>query len=286
MIDKSRSLADELLAIIDHKGTEAPFVGNYYEFDQAGTYLCRRCGLALFRAHHKFHSGCGWPSYDDNIGGTIITETDADGQRTEELCVRCRAHLGHIFSGEQYTDKNIRHCINSVCLDFVEDESALDSEEAIFAAGCFWGVEYYFKQLPGVLRTEVGYSGGTTDHPTYQQVCHENTGHLEVIRVLYDPDKINYEAICKHFFEIHNPLQRDGQGPDIGEQYLSRIFYYNDSQKSVAQKLIHQLEKKGLEIATQISPVTKFWPAEIDHQDYYKKTGKQPYCHRYEKRFD
>lgn len=284
-MDKTASLTPDLLAVIEDKGTERPFSGQYDNFDLPGTYLCRRCGLALFRSERKFHSGCGWPSFDDNIENAVLRELDADGRRTEVLCARCQAHLGHVFSGEGFTAKNTRHCINSVSMDYVTDQNVLDSEEAIFAAGCFWGVEYYLKKLPGVLKTEVGYSGGSVDFPTYQQICHENTGHFEAIRVIYDPSKIDYETLTKYFFEIHNPEQPDGQGPDRGEQYLSRIFYYNDQQKNIAIKLAQQLSQKGYQIATKLLPVSEFWPAEDYHQDYYQKTGKAPYCHTYTKRF-
>jgi peptide methionine sulfoxide reductase msrA/msrB len=286
MLNKEKSLPPEILHIVQDKGTEHPFTGEYDECDEPGTYLCKRCGLALYRAQDKFHSGCGWPSFDEEIKDAVIREPDADGRRTEILCARCKAHLGHVFHGEQHTAKNTRHCVNSLSLDFVADRTVKDTEEAIFAAGCFWGVEYYFKQLPGVVKTEVGYSGGKKDHPTYEEICAKNTGHLEVIRVIYDPSKINYEKIAKYFFEIHDPTQENGQGPDIGEQYVSAIFYYNDQQKQIAQKLIAELTKKDYKIATQLLPVTTFWRAENYHQDYYNKKGDEPYCHHYVKRFD
>src|SRR5260221_12478251 len=111
--------------------------------------------------------------------------------RTEIVCSRCRAHLGHVFTGENFTDKNTRHCVNSLSLDFVPDLTVKDTEEAIFAAGCFWGVEHYFKKLKGVLKTQVGYSGGHKDHPTYKEICNGDTGHYEVIRVVYDSSKTN-----------------------------------------------------------------------------------------------
>ena len=133
-----------------------------------------------------------------------------------------------------------------------------DTEEAIFAAGCFWGVEYFFQKLPGVVKTEVGYSGGDTSYPTYSDVCHGNTGHFEAIRVLYDPTKLTYEALVKYFFEIHDPTQTTGQGPDLGQQYLSVIFYYDEEQKSVALNLKEYLENIGLKVATQILPVKVF----------------------------
>jgi peptide methionine sulfoxide reductase msrA/msrB len=286
MILKTASLPDIVLAVVEDKGTEKPFSGEYDDFGESGTYLCRQCGLALFRSSTKFHSGCGWPSFDEEIDKAVLRERDADGRRTEIVCARCHAHLGHVFEGEGMTDKNIRHCVNSLSLDFVEDHEVKESEEAMFAAGCFWGVEYYFKKLPGVLKTEVGYSGGKKKNPSYQEVCSGGTGHYEVIRVVYDPSKISYEALTKFFFEIHDPTQTNGQGPDLGEQYLSVVFYYNDEQKKTALNVMRLLEEKGYKLATLCLPVTTFWRAETYHQDYYTKTGKQPYCHRYEKKFD
>lgn len=282
---KTQSLPPHLSQIINDKATEHPFTGEYNDFDEAGTYLCRQCGLGLFRAQSKFHSGCGWPSFDEEIPDAVKRELDADGRRTEILCARCGAHLGHVFQGEGYTSKNTRHCVNSLSMDFVPELHIEDTEEAIFAAGCFWGVEYYFKILPGVLKTEVGYIGGHKNNPTYEEVCTGHTGHFEAIRVIYDPQKISYEELTKYFFEIHDPTQTNGQGPDLGEQYLSVIFFYDDQQKKIARKLITTLEQKGYKIATQLLPVSTFWQAEEHHQEYYQKTGKNPYCHHYEKRF-
>lgn len=283
---KTASLPDLILRVVSEKGTERPFSGEYDDFGDAGTYLCRQCGLALFRSSSKFHSGCGWPSFDEEIAGAVKHLTDSDGRRTEIVCSRCHAHLGHVFTGEKFTAKNTRHCVNSLSLDFVDDKTVIDTEEAIFAAGCFWGVEHLFKQLQGVVKTQVGYSGGKTQSPTYEAICAGNTGHYEVLRVLYDPKKITYEQIVKYFFEIHDFTQENGQGPDIGTQYKSVIFYYNEEQKNIALGVIHLLELQGLVVATQLLPVTVFWPAENYHQDYYAKTGKQPYCHRRIKRFE
>jgi peptide methionine sulfoxide reductase msrA/msrB len=282
---KDASLPDLILAVVNNKGTEAPFSGEYDDFDSAGTYLCRRCGLALFRSQTKFHSGCGWPSFDEEIVNSVEKKTDADGSRTEILCARCHAHLGHVFSGEGFTVNNTRYCVNSLSLDFIPNMEVTDTAEAIFAAGCFWGVEYYFQQLRGVLKTVVGYTGGHLNNPTYNQICTGSTGHYEAIRVLYDPSKISYEEIAKYFFEIHNPTQADGQGPDRAPQYLSVAFYYDDEQKKTIGKLVEQLKEKGLKIATKVLPVTTFWRAEGDHQNFYGKNGKLPYCHQYEKRF-
>lgn len=242
MITKTASLTDLVLSVVKSKGTEQPYSGEYDDFGESGTYLCRQCGLPLFRSQTKFHSGCGWPSFDEEMKNAVLTELDADGRRQEIVCARCHAHLGHVFSGEGFTAKNTRHCVNSLSLDFVADLSVTDTEEAIFAAGCFWGVEYYLQKLPGVLKTEVGYIGGHQKNPTYQDVCNGNTGHYEALRVVYDPAKITYEQLTKYFFEIHDPTQTNGQGPDLGTQYLSAIFYYDEVQKEIAVKLIKQLE--------------------------------------------
>ncbi len=285
MVLKTSSLPEHVLHVVRAKGTERPYTGEYDEFGEAGTYLCRQCGLALFRSQHKFHSGCGWPSFDEEVTGHVLRQTDADGQRTEILCARCQAHLGHVFAGEGFTPNNTRHCVNSLSLDFVPNLDVTDTAEAIFAAGCFWGVEYYLKRLPGVLRTEVGYTGGHHVQPSYEDVCNMRTGHVEAIRVIYDPKVIDYETLTKFFFEIHDPTQTNGQGPDIGAQYLSVIFYYDDIQQMIALQLIEQLRQKGFSVATQVKPVSTFWRAEHYHQDYYEKTGKQPYCHHYVKRF-
>ncbi|MFO1258970.1 MAG: bifunctional methionine sulfoxide reductase B/A protein [Gammaproteobacteria bacterium] len=283
---KSATLTPTQLNIIRDKGTEHPFTGEYDNFDEAGTYLCRQCGLALFRAQSKFHSGCGWPSFEQEIDGAVAQRPDPDGRRIEITCARCQGHLGHVFHGEQFTFKNTRHCVNSNSLDFVNDLTAVDTEEAIFAGGCFWGVEYYFKKLSGVLKVEVGYSGGHELNPTYETICSGSSGHFEVVRVLYDPHRLSYEEVAKYFFEIHDPTQINGQGPDLGEQYLSVVFYFDDYQRNVARQLITLLNQKGYEIATVLRPVNIFWPAEGYHQNYYQKTGKQPYCHHYVKRFE
>jgi peptide methionine sulfoxide reductase msrA/msrB len=137
-----------------------------------------------------------------------------------------------------------------------------------------------------VLKAEVGYSGGNKKDPTYEEVCSGQSGHFEAVRVVYDPKILNFEKVAKYFFEIHDPTQANGQGPDIGEQYLSVVFYYDEMQQNIAQSLIAKLKQKGLHIATQVLPVSVFWPAEDYHQAYYQKNKKLPYCHRYVKRFD
>ena len=278
VMNKAQTLTPELLHVIRDKGTEPPY-SHDYEVVQQGTYLCRQCGLALFRGDNQFHSGCGWPSFDIEIPGVVQQISDRDGRRMEIVCARCDAHLGHVFTGEQLTLKNTRHCVNGLSLDFVPEQTVIDTEEAMFAAGCFWGVEALFKKLPGVLKTEVGYSGGHSDHPSYQDICRGDTGHFEVIRVVYDPAKISYQQVAQYFFEIHDFSQNDGQGPDIGMQYKSRIFYYDQGQLEVARGLIQVLQQHDHHVATEVLPVPIFWPAETYHQDYYAKNGKVPYCH-------
>lgn len=270
MINKAASLTPEVLHIIQDKGTEPPFAYSDEAHDEAGTYLCRQCGLALFHTQAKFHSGCGWPSFDNAIQDNVKTVPDSDGRRTEILCRRCDAHLGHVFSGEGFTPTNTRHCVNTLSLDFVSDPNVEDTEEAIFAAGCFWGVQKRFNQVPGVVKTEVGYTGGQIDYPSYEMVCSDKTGHVEAIRVVFDPQKTNYEKLLEAFFQLHNPTQPDGQGPDRGSQYLSKLFCYNEAQRQLAQKAIARLKQSNLPVVTIISDVSIFWPAESGHQNYYR----------------
>jgi peptide methionine sulfoxide reductase msrA/msrB len=183
------------------------------------------------------------------------------------------------------TVKNARYCVNSISLDFVEEKMSENFEKAYFAGGCFWGVEYFFQKEKGVKSVTSGYMGGSKKSPTYEEVCSHKTGHLETVEVIFDPQQNSFENLCKLFFEIHDPEQRDGQGPDIGPQYLSAIFYTNENQKIIAEKLIKILTEKGLKISTKLIAAPHFWPAELYHQKYYTKNGKTPYCHRHIKRF-
>ena len=156
---------------------------------------------------------------------------------------------------------------------------------AYFAGGCFWGVEHFLEEMPGVASVESGYTGGTMESPTYQDVIAKNTGHLEVVQVRFDSKRVSFKAVAKRFFEIHDPTQTNGQGPDIGEQYLSAVFYTDAKQKAETEALIAQLSERGYKVATELRSFEKFWPAEDYHQDYYAKSGKQPYCHGRVKRF-
>lgn len=283
-------LTPEEERVIINKGTERPFTGEYENYFEKGTYICKRCNTPLYTSDSKFHSGCGWPSFDQEIPGRVKRIPDADGSRTEIICNTCGAHLGHVFTGEGFTEKNTRHCVNSISLKFVKDTTDMKTgevktEKAIFAGGCFWGVEYYFQKAKGVISTEVGYIGGHKDNPTYKEVCSGKTGHIEAIEVEYDPTQTSYEEMAKLFFEIHDFTQTNGQGPDIGEQYLSEIFYSDDAQKETAEKIIKILSDKGYKVATTLRKATTFWKAEDYHQEYYQKNGHEPYCHARKKVF-
>ncbi|MEN8194036.1 MAG: bifunctional methionine sulfoxide reductase B/A protein, partial [Bacteroidota bacterium] len=221
---KLNELTKDEEQVIIYKGTEAPYTGIYTDYIDDGTYICKRCDSPLYRSDNKFDSHCGWPSFDDEIDGAVKRIPDADGRRTEIVCANCGGHLGHVFIGEGFTNKNTRHCVNSISLNFLPTNKIVENNKAIFAGGCFWGMQYHFDNLEGVLNTSVGYIGGKTDNPTYQEVCYENTGHVEAIEIEYDPEIVSYEELAKLFFEIHDPTQIDKQGPDIGEQYRSEIF--------------------------------------------------------------
>jgi peptide methionine sulfoxide reductase msrA/msrB len=304
--------------VIVHKGTEAPFTGKYDRHFEKGVYTCKRCGSELFESASKFRSDCGWPSFDEQIPGRVQWQTDADGRRTEVICNNCGAHLGHVFLGEGYTEKNTRYCVNSISMDFIPAEkraqktddavgagprarpdgagqpqgvaptnpqSAIRNPQstarALFASGCFWGTEYYLQRAGGVISTTVGFSGGHVENPTYKQVCTGRTGHAETVEVIYDPAKTSYEQLARLFFETHDFTQVNRQGPDIGPQYRSAIFYLDDEQKQIAERLVRQLRQMGYDVKTEITPAGKFWVAEDYHQDYYNTTGKTPYCHVY-----
>lgn len=167
------------------------------------------------------------------------------------------------------------------------DTAALEAAGGVayFAGGCFWGVEHFMEQIDGVLRVESGYMGGHVDDPSYEQVSSQTSGHLETVRVYFDPAKVDYATLAKRFFEIHDPTQANGQGPDIGPEYLSAVFVTSDAQREVVEGLIAKLEARGYEVVTEIKPLVKFWIAEDYHQNYYVVKQSQPYCHAFVDRF-
>lgn len=276
--------------VLIDKGTERAFSGKYVHTTKEGVYKCKVCGAALYTSKDKFDSHCGWPSFDDAISGAIKETLDADGRRIEITCANCGAHMGHVFKGEGLTRKNVRHCVNSVSLTFEEKHANVATKtnfkKAYFAGGCFWGVEYYLEKIKGVKEVISGFMGGHVANPGYYDVVKHTTGHLETVEVIYDPSVVSYETLAKMFFEIHDPTQTDGQGPDIGSQYLSAIFVNNNEERDIVNKLIKILEHNGLNIATKVLAKKPFYPAEEYHQNHYVRKGGTPYCHRRVKRFD
>jgi len=283
-------LTPEQFRVMRKAGTETPFSGEYNDHYQGGVYLCAGCATPLFPSSTKYDHGTGWPSFTDPVDEKNIEYLEDFSlfmKRIEVRCATCGSHLGHVFDdGPAPSHRNF--CINSVALEFSsntptkkEKKNGNRSEElrmATFAAGCFWGVEDKFGKIKGVVRTEVGYTGGTAENPSYQQVCRGNTGHAEAVHILYNPSIVSYTQLLDAFFHFHDPTQLNMQGPDIGAQYRSGIFYHNEHQKNEAEKMIEKLEKSGrfrMPIATQIMPASDFFPAEEYHQKFYQKLSER-----------
>jgi len=261
--------------VIEQKGTEMPFSGEYNDFFEAGTYVCKRCGATLYHSTDKFKSSCGWPSFDDEVEGAVRRLPDADGERTEIQCAKCGAHLGHVFLGEGFTAKNTRHCVNSVSLQFIP----ATTKDIYFAGGCFWGTEHFFKQLNGVLQTEVGYANGHTDNPTYQEVCTDQTGFAEAVHIIYDPSILSLQMLTEMYFKTIDPTSVNRQGNDMGSQYRTGIYYTDNADQPLLQRIYNQVQQQvGQSLAVQLRPLENFFTAEEYHQDYLDK-HPNGYCH-------
>ncbi len=271
--DYFSDLTPEEKHILKNKGTEAPFTGEYNEHFEAGIFICRACESPLYESNTKFNSGCGWPSFDDEIEGAITRYEDLTGGRvrTEICCAKCDGHLGHVFAGEQITEKDTRHCVNSLSIRF---KPYAKLQKATFGAGCFWSVEKLFKETEGVYLASVGYMGGDTDMPTYKEVCSGTTNHAEVVDLYFNPEKVSYVTLLNLFWGNHNPTTLNRQGPDRGTQYRSVVFYHNDLQEKEAVQSKQQQQKHyENEIVTQIIPSSTFYRAEEYHQNYLNKNN-------------
>ena len=284
--DWRHRLSPEQFKVLRRQGTEPPFCGGYTASKQhgPGVYRCAGCGNPLFDAGTKFESGTGWPSFWNCFRGRVAFHEDHSHgmERHEVVCARCDGHLGHIFE-DGPPPTGARFCINAVALRFDPEHRPAHppgTRSAVFAAGCFWGVEAWFRSQPGVIDARVGYIGGRTERPTYEQVCAHGTGHAEAVEIFYDPAATSYATLLDAFFAGHDPPTLNRQGPDEGDQYRSAVFTDDADERAAVQAAIARAQG-GLRraIVTAIEPRTTFWPAEDYHQRYNAKRGLGPACH-------
>lgn len=260
-------------------GTEPAFNNEYWDNHAPGIYVDVNTGEALFSSLDKFDSGTGWPSFTKPIENASIEEKEDISVGMTRTEVRTNAsHLGHVF--DDGPNGNLRYCINSASLKFIPYEKLegkyekykqlFPFETATLAGGCFWGVEELLQQVEGVISATSGYTGGTTKNPTYKKIG----DHAEAVQVIFDKNIITYEEILDYFWRLHDPTQVNRQGPDVGTQYRSAIFYHDENQRIIAEKSKSDFDNKhifNIPAATIITKATEFYPAEEYHQDYYDK---------------
>lgn len=270
-------LPHDVYEIVRGKGTERPFSSPLCSSFESGVYACVCCHTPLFDNVSKFESGTGWPSFTEPVSHHVLAYQADDSnnmERIEVTCATCDAHLGHVFNDGSRADE-VRYCMNARALYL----SQASQKTAVIGGGCFWCTEAIFKNLPGITSIMTGYSGGDTLFPTYDDVCTGDTGHAEVIHIVYDEEYISYKEIIDIHLQTHNPTTRNKQGTDIGTQYRSIVFYQNDDEKIIAQKSITRSQKLYNDpIVTEIKKLEVFYIAETYHQDYYAKNPNQPYC--------
>ena len=265
--------------------TERPFSGKLLVENRDGWYVCAACGLPLFKSDSKFDSHCGWPSFDHPAAYANVrtkVDTTMGMVRTEILCARCGSHLGHVFE-DGPTATGLRYCVNSLSLDFkpMPAKPKMATDTAVFAAGCFWGVEKLFYETPGVISTTAGYTGGHVANPSYKQVCTGSTGHAEAVQVVFDPAHVSYHTLAKLFFLSHDPTTLNSQGPDHGEQYRSAVFFRSPEQEKEAVAVRDSLAAAKTwrgPVVTEFVKASDFWKAEDYHQKWF--LTHQVYCHR------